>query len=128
MSNGINKCIFKGNCTADPEVRFAQSGTAVCNFTLACNEYSKEKEIVEFVRCVCFGKTAEAVGKYTSKGTPLLVMGRMQTRSWDDKDGNKRYTTEIICNEVHFLGSKPESGSKKWEQPVPDVTEDSLPF
>ena len=104
MANDLNQCNFIGRAGQDPEIRYAPSGTAVCNFSIAVGYKYKDEESTEWVRVVAFGKLAEIIGEYVHKGKQLFVSGRMQTRSWEDKDGNKRYTTEIIANNVQFLG------------------------
>ncbi len=113
MANGVNKVTLIGNLGRDPEVRYTQSGTAVCNITVAIGERRKDgdewKEHTEWVNCVCFGKTAENVGQYLSKGRQVYVDGRMQTRKYQDKNGQDRWTTEVVANQVLFLGNKGSS-------------------
>lgn len=109
MSAGVNKVILVGRLGRDPEVRFGASGNAVCNFSLAINERQKDKEgtwqdVVEWVNCVCFGKTAENCGQYLAKGKQAYVEGKLSTREWQDKEGNKRKTTEVVAFTVVFLG------------------------
>lgn len=104
----VNKAIIIGNLGADPEVRYTQSGTAVGNLRIATNERWTDKsgqtqERTEWHRVVVFGKTAENCSKYLSKGRQVYVEGRLQTNEWQDKEGNKRYTTEIVANNVTFL-------------------------
>jgi single-strand DNA-binding protein len=104
----VNKAIIIGNLGADPEVRYTQSGSAVANLSIATNERWTDKsgqsqERTEWHRVVVFGKTAENCAKYLSKGRQVYVEGRIQTRDWQDKDGNKRYSTEIVANNVTFL-------------------------
>lgn len=105
---GVNKCIFIGNLTSDPSVRFTKSGQAVASFSIACNETWKKdgekQERVEFVRIVAWGKLGEICGEYLSKGKQVYIEGRLQTREWEDNDGNKRQTTEIIANNMTMLG------------------------
>lgn len=109
MAGGVNKVILVGNLGADPDMRYTQSGAGVCELRLATNESwtdrnGQKQERTEWHRIVVWGKRAEICSKYLSKGRQIYVEGRLQTRSWDDKDGNKRYTTEIIANDVQFLG------------------------
>ena len=104
----VNKAIIVGNLGADPEVRYTQSGTPVANMRIATNERWTDKsgekqERTEWHRVVVFGKTAENCQKYLSKGRQVYVEGRIQTNEWQDNDGNKRYTTEIVANDVTFL-------------------------
>ena len=111
----LNKAILIGNLGGDPEVRYTQSGTAVANFTMATSERWKDKEgqqqeQTEWHRIVAFARLGEICGEYLSKGSKVYIEGRIQTRSWDDKDGNKRYTTEIVAREMKMLDSKPGTG------------------
>lgn len=114
MASGVNKVILIGNLGADPEVRYTSSGGAVGNFSLATNESWTDKngqkqERTEWHRIVVWGKTAENCGQYLSKGRQVYIEGRLQTRDWMDKEGNKRYTTEVVAQSVRFLGgSSPE--------------------
>ena len=110
MAGGVNKVILVGNLGADPDMRHTPGGAGVCELRLATNESwtdrnGQRQERTEWHRIVVWGKRAEVVSKYLSKGRQIYVEGRIRTRSWDDKEGNKRYTTEIIANDVQFLGS-----------------------
>ena len=110
----VNKFIGIGNLCADPEIRYSPSGTAVCNVSIACNETYKDKsgnkqESTEFVRLVAFGRTAEIFGEYTKKGQQIYIEGKLQTRAWEDKEGIKRYTTEVIVQNMQMLGRKDNS-------------------
>jgi single-strand DNA-binding protein len=115
---GINKVIIVGNLGGDPEVRYTPSGSAVANFNVATSESWKDKntgekkERTEWHRIVVWGKLGELCGEYLSKGRQVYVEGRLQTRSYDDKDGVKRYMTEIIATDVQFLGSKESGGGR----------------
>lgn len=108
----VNKWIGVGNCCADPETRYATSGSAVTNLTIACNDKYKDKQTgqmvskAEFVRIVFFGRLAEIAGEYLKKGSQVYIEGKLQTRKWQDQNGQDRYTTEIVANEMQFLGSK----------------------
>lgn len=108
----VNKVILVGNLGKDPEVRYTPSGAAVANFSIATTDKwtnkqtGKPEERTEWHRIVVWGKLAELCKEYLSKGRAVYVEGRLQTRSWDDKDGNKKYTTEIIANTVQFLGGR----------------------
>lgn len=110
----INKAIIIGNMTKDPELKNLPAGTAVANFGVATNEKWNDKatgekrEKVEYHNIVVFGKQAENVSRFTSKGSKVYVEGKLQTRSWEDKEGNKRYTTEILANDVKFLSNNKE--------------------
>ena len=99
----INKVILIGNLGGDPEVRYASSGVAVCNFTMATTRTYKDKQgerkdETEWHRVVAFGRTAEVCGEYLKKGRQVYIEGRLQTRKWQDKDGNDRWTTEIVTD------------------------------
>jgi len=116
MAGSVNKVILIGRLGKDPEMRFTPSGKAVTNFTIATNEYwmdqsGEKQERTEWHRIVTWGKLAENSAKLLAKGKHVYVEGRIQTRSWDDKDGNKRYTTEIVANNMQILGPM-ESGSR----------------
>jgi len=106
----VNKVLLIGRLGNNPEIRYTNTGTAVANFNLATSESWNDKtgqkqERTEWHRVVVWGKLAELCEKYLAKGRQCFVEGRLQTRSWDDKDGNKRYTTEIVANTVQFLGT-----------------------
>lgn len=115
MSRGVNRVFLIGNLGKDPEVRYSQSGMAVANLTLATTEGVKVDgewtEKTEWHRLVAFGKTAENINQYLSKGSSIYVEGRLQTRQWEDKEGVTKYTTEIVVNDCKFLGS-PDRESK----------------
>lgn len=101
MARGVNKVFLVGNLGKDPEVRYAQSGTAFASFSVACNESRKQPDgtyadHVEWVNCVAIGKQAETAGQYLKKGSTVHIEGKLQTRKWQDKDGNTRYSTEVV--------------------------------
>ena len=105
----VNKAIILGNLGRDPEVRFTQSGRAVANFPVATtdtwmDQENGRQERTDWHNIVVWGKQAESCGQYLSKGRQVYVEGRIQTRSYDDRDGNKRYVTEIVAQRVQFLG------------------------
>ena len=110
MAGGINKVILIGNLGKDPEVRFTPGGQAVANFNIATSESWNDKttgqkvEKTEWHRIVVWGKLAELCGEYLKKGRQCYVEGRLQTREWTDKEGQKKYTTEVVANTVQFLG------------------------
>lgn len=135
----VNKVILIGNLGADPEVRYSQNGTAVANFRLATTETWKKEgereELTEWHRVVTFGRLAEICGEYLSKGSKVYIEGRIQTRKWEDREGNPRYTTEIVAREMKMLspkgGSEQGKGTYRNEEPpLPDVPpmEDDVPF
>lgn len=113
---GINKAIIIGRLGQDPEIRYFQDGTAVANFSVATSEEWKDKETgekrerTEWHRIVAFKRLAEICGQYLAKGRQVYVEGRIQTREWEDRDGNKRYTTEIVANTMQMLGSRSDAG------------------
>jgi single-strand DNA-binding protein len=111
-----------GNLGKDPEMRRTQNDTPVCTLNIATTDYRKDnngktQEITEWHRVVVWSKQAENCGKYLSKGRPVLVEGRLQTRSWDDKQGVKKYVTEIVAQNVQFLGGRPEGATQEKSQP-----------
>ena len=123
---GVNKVILVGNLGADPEVRYLNTGTAVANFRMATTQNIKNKEgerqaRTEWHRVVAFGRLAEICGEYLNKGKQVYIEGRLQTRSWDDRDGNKRWTTEIIAATMQMLGSPGDQRALEGE--VPDLGE-----
>lgn len=111
----VNTVILVGNVGKDPEVRYAQSGTAIANFSVATSEKYKGETQTEWHRVVAFGKLAEICGEYLKKSSKVFVEGKIQTRQWEDQSGNKRYSTEIIAKEMKMLDSKGESAKR----PVP---------
>ncbi len=122
----LNKVFIMGNLTRDPELRYVPSGTAVATFTVAVNrvytsQAGEKKEEVSFIRVVVWGRRAEVCGEYLSKGSPVFVEGRLQSRSWETQDGQKRNTIEVIADNVQFL--RAGSGEKApGSSPKPDVT------
>lgn len=116
MARGVNKVILVGNLGADPEVKYMPNGNAVANVTLATSETWKDKqsgenkEKTEWHRVVFFRRLAEIAGEYLKKGSQVYIEGKLQTRKWQDKNGNDRYTTEIIANEMQMLGGRGGGG------------------
>ncbi len=107
----VNKVILIGNLGADPETRTTNSGSMVCNLRIATNERQKDRDgnwsdHTEWHRVVCFGRTAENVGRFLRKGRQIFIEGRIQTQKWQDRDGRDRYTTEIVANQIRFLGGR----------------------
>ncbi len=141
---GVNKVILIGNLGRDPELRYTQSGQPVANFTLATTETwnkrdgSGKEEKTEWHRIVAWGRTAELCTQYLAKGRSVYVEGRLQTREWEDREGKKQRTTEIVANTVQFLGGKPgASGAASGaapSAPAQDASgaetppEDDIPF
>jgi len=145
---GVNKAILIGRLGRDPEVRYTPDGTAVANFSIATSREWKDKatgekkEQTEWHRIVAFGRTGEICGEYLSKGSQVYIEGRLQTRDWEDKEGNKKYTTEIVINQMQMLGSRgsnqspgQSSGQSSYKAPpessassYPAPEEDDIPF
>lgn len=105
----MNKVILLGRLARDPEVRYTQSGKAVASFSLAINEGYGENKKVVFINIVAWDKLAETVGNHLSKGRQIMAEGRIQTRTYDDKNGQKRYVTEVVMVNMEFLGSKADN-------------------
>jgi single-strand DNA-binding protein len=119
MAGSLNKAILIGRLGKDPEMRFTPSGRAVTNFTMATSDYwmdqnNERQEKTEWHRIVTWGKLAETCAKILSKGKLVYIEGRLQTRAWDDRDGNKRYTTEIVANAMQILSPMDSSESKEY--------------
>lgn len=112
----VNKVILVGNLGADPETRFMPSGDPICNLRLATTDSYKDKssgerkETTEWHRVVMFGRLAEIAGQYLKKGSQVYIEGRIQTRKWTDKEGQERYSTEIVANEMKMLGKREGMG------------------
>ena len=149
-SRGVNKVILIGNLGQDPEVRYMPNGGAVCNITVATSETWKDKnsgesqEKTEWHRVVMFRRLAEIAGEYLKKGSKVYLEGRLQTRKWQDQQGQDRYTTEIIADEMQMLDSRgggsadfapaqqrssaPQSRSEPQAAPMDNGFEDDIPF
>ena len=140
MSNDLNKFIFTGRLGHDPETRSLPSGESVCNFRVAVGSSWKDKasgakqERVEWVSCSAFGKLGEICTQYLRKGSQITAVGELRTRKWQDKQGQDRYTTEVILNEMHMMGAKPDGASappRQQETAPPNTREkfdDDIPF
>lgn len=145
--SGVNKVILVGHLGKDPEVRYSPGGSAVANFSLATSEQFKDKdgnkvEKTEWHRVVLFGRQAEIAGEYLRKGRMAYVEGRLQTRKFTDKDGQERYTTEIVGDKLQLLGgrddrdedrgSRADAGTRNTggssPRPEPEEWEDDIPF
>lgn len=138
MAKGFNKVILMGNLTRDVEMRTTPSGQTVANFSLAVSRSWKDQngqtqEQTSFINCVAWGKVGEIIAQYTSKGSPLLVSGRLDQRSYEDKDGNKRQAVEVIVEDFNFIGggrgdnaeaapaTSPSSSSKSKDVVIEDI-------
>ena len=131
QKGSVNKVVIVGHIGADPETRFTPSGTAVVNFNVATNESRKNsdggyQDHTEWHSCVLFGKRAEFAGEYLKRGQLIYLEGRLQTRSWEDDSGTKKYKTEVIGNEITMLGKKVGTGGSS--QNRDDASDDDLPF
>jgi single-strand DNA-binding protein len=111
----FNKVILIGNMTADPELKQTSSGISVCSFSIAVNrKFSKDSDqTCDFITVQTWRQTAEFVSKYFKKGKPILVCGQLQTRTWTDNQGNKRYATEVVADEVSFVGNNETTADAK---------------
>lgn len=122
MARGVNKVILIGNLGADPETRAMPSGSAVANIRVATSEQWKDKqsgenkERVEWHTVAFFGRLAEIAGEYLKKGSKVYIEGSLRTRKWQDKQGNDRYSTEIIAAEMQMLDGKPANGGRQEQQ------------
>mgnify|MGYP001816880297 CR=1 FL=1 len=151
MARGINKVILVGNLGADPETRYMPSGGAVTNLSIATSESWKDKqtgeqkERTEWHKVAMFNRLAEIAAEYLRKGSQVYIEGKLRTRKWQDRDGNDRYTTEVIADEMQMLGGRggggmgggmsggsaggdPGPGNAPPRQPAPDDFDDDIPF
>ena len=142
MANrGINKVILIGNLGRDPEVRYTASGTAVANFPIATSvqwtdrESGEKKDRTEWHRIVAWSRLGEICGEYLAKGKQVYIEGRLQTREWQDKEGNRRWTTEVVAEQMQMLGSPGQAPSydespsdEDRGSPSGQPTEDDIPF
>ncbi len=154
MARGINKVILVGNLGADPETRYMPSGGAVTNLSVATSESWKDKQTgemkdrTEWHKVAMFNRLAEVAAEYLRKGSQVYIEGKIRTRKWQDRDGNDRWTTEIIADEMQMLGGRggggggmgggsgggmqrggdPGPGSAPPRQPAPDDFDDDIPF
>lgn len=135
---GINKVILIGNLGADPEMRYTPSGAAVCTFNIATNETwtdasGEKQERTEWHRLVTWRRLAEFCSEYLKKGSKIYAEGRIQTRSWEDQNGVKRYTTEIVAHNIQMLDSRGAAVEAPYGEPPlppepPALEDDDLPF
>ena len=136
MAKGVNKVILVGNLGADPDIRYTSNGGAIANLSIATSESWKDKtsgekkEKTEWHRVVLFGRLGEIAGEYLKKGSKVYLEGKLQTRKWQDKDGNDRYTTEIVASEMQMLdgaSSRPAQQSNASPKAEADF-DDDIPF
>jgi single-strand DNA-binding protein len=129
----LNKVFLMGHLGSDPEIRYTQSGAAVANFSVATSERWKDKvtgedkENTEWHRIVAWNKTAEIAGERLRKGDLVFIDGRIQTRGWEDKNGNKRYTTEIVAHFMQYFNKRQEAPIEN-QKPAEKHEEDDIPF
>ena len=129
--SGVNKCMIIGRLGQDPTISYTPSGVAVANFTVATSEEWKDKdtgekqERTEWHRIVIWRRLAEVVGEYLSKGSQVYIEGKLQTREWEDKDGNRRFTTEIVGQNMQMLDSK---GGSAADGGPPEDDGSTIPF
>ena len=131
--SGVNKVILVGNLGANPEMRFTQGGQAVANLRIATSERwtdrnGQKQETTEWHRVVVFGKQAEIVGQYLTKGRQVYIEGRLQTRQWQDQQGQKRFSTEVVAQRVQMLGSRGDRPAEQADEMGATVpAEESIP-
>jgi single-strand DNA-binding protein len=142
MASDLNRAVLVGRLTKDPDLRYTQSGTSVCSFSIANNRTyvtgGEKKEQVSFFNCVAWAKTGEVIAEYCKKGQRIGIEGRLQQRSWDDQEGNKRYTVEIVVDNFQFLTPKDSGAEGKVDvpssssEPAPNMdnpfSDEDIPF
>lgn len=107
----MNKVLLMGRITAAPELRKTQAGTSVLRFTIAVDRYAKDERQTDFINCVAFSNTADFITRYFDKGRMIAIEGNIKTGSYEDKNGEKRYTTDIFVEKAYFTGEKKETSS-----------------
>jgi len=127
----VNKVMLIGNLGRDPEIRYTTGGQAVANFTIATtekytNKSGEKQEDTEWHRIVAWGRLAEICGEYLSKGRMVYIEGSIKTRSWEDKEGNTRYTTEVVARNMQMLGGQGGQGGRT-EAPSPSTPDEKVP-
>ena len=111
MANfNLNKVILGGRLTADPELKQTPQGVSVTSFSVAINRRGKEQQ-TDFINCVAWRQTAEIICRFFKKGSSICIVGNIQVRTWNDNNGNKRYATEVVADEVHFVDSRDEQSA-----------------
>lgn len=144
MAKSLNQCNFIGRNGKPLDIKYTASGSAIANFSIACNDDYKDKngqkvEQTNWINCVAFGKAGEILGQYLNKGDLVYISGKQVTRKWQDKEGKDRYTTEIVVNEFQFIGGKSEPQERQQpsdyakpstakNDPMVDDGFDSIPF
>ena len=129
---GVNKVILVGNLGNDPEVKYMPNGDAVANLSIATSESWKDQqgqiqERTEWHRLVAYRRTAEIIGEYLRQGSQIYIEGRLQTRKWQDQNGNARYTTEVVITEMQMLGGRNNNGSQQGGAPQQQAPQQQAP-
>ena len=126
----MNKAILMGRLTADPEIKKTPNGVEVARFTLAVNRrFAKEgQQTADFINCVAWRNQAEFLCKYFHKGNMIAVSGSIQTSSWNGEDGKKKYSTEVVADEVYFTGEKTKSETGTYNGGFENISDDDMPF
>jgi len=132
MAKDLNRCDFIGRLGRDPEIKYTQGGVAICNFSIAVSDSYQDKngvkqEKTEWINLVAWSKLAEICGQYLRKGSKIYASGRLQTRKWEDKNGDAKSTTEIVIADMQMLDSKPQGQQQSNEKQRPE-SEDQIPF
>lgn len=130
MARGFSKAIIVGNITRDPELRSTPSGAQVCSFSVAVNRNYKDssganQESVSFIDCTAWGRAGEIIAQYAKKGSGILVSGRLEQRSWEDKEGQKRSRVEIVVEDFNFVGGNAGEGGGNYSSSKSSSTADS---
>ncbi len=131
MAANLNKVLLIGNLTRDPELRYIPSGSAVATFTVAVNRVYKDqagekKEQTSFIKVVVWGRRAEVCGEYLSKGSPVFVEGRLQSRDWETQEGQKRNTVEVVADNIQFLRGAGDKGTRAQKSSQPSEGIDTI--
>jgi single-strand DNA-binding protein len=131
MASDLNKVILIGRLTKDPELRYTQGGSAVASFSIANNKNWKDKEgnqqeKVSFFNCTAWAKGGEIIAQYMTKGKQIQITGRLEQKVWDDKEGKKQYSVEVVVEDFQFLGGKNDSGSQS--ETVTPISNEPDPF
>lgn len=134
----MNVVMLKGRLAKDPESRTSQNGNEVCRITIAVDKYTKpgEDKKADFISCIAFGKTCSILTNYFKKGNEILIIGSMEVRSWDDAEGKKHYSTDVIISKIEFCGSKTNNSTGNGDATEPTgnddgfypLEDDTLPF
>lgn len=128
MSNDLNNCQFIGRLGKEPEMKYLQSGDAVCNFSIAVGWKSKDKEGAEWVNITAFGKLGEVCGQYLKKGSQVFVQGRFKTDKYTDKNGVEKYSTKIQADKIQFLGKNEAADAIAPDAEAPKADDSDIPF